>query len=493
MKFYESFFISTLIVFSALAASAQNIKQRKLIAEDSRPAIEEILSDVKYLEAFSVTDGDYGRVSSIQNNIAKMIVSLEKAFPNGIYAFLGRDMDLIADATDAFYRSINQNDRVARVRFSTPSLENTDSEKIGKYLSQIGLDIRRHKHQARPFVIIDYTSYSPDGRGQAANLPSQARFIIQNTIRYLLNNGISPKEVSSRIALATLDENAKNHVELVEPLRGPVARTSGEYIARHRDLNPIVFLDVDSKMAYYSEWHDSYGEMKKNKNGKIETEPSGYFDSETKTTVYKYMVDVVNLMISRQMKSEIFSFASQHKVTFDVKPEVVEEKLKLPAKEIAEIEVNFKKDINSLIKGLKKLPKNHEDDYTKKFKADGMKMKLTPNGSEVIALLTNEDYRQLKHYLEISLEVLIQLYNSDKIGAREFRRIFSYVLTLKKIETKDIFQVVLANYSKVLPLEIMFGRATEREKYSELEGYGGDNYKLILEKGKIRLSCSFLF
>ncbi len=493
MKFFASLFISTLAAFSALDAFAQNTKQRKLINQDSRPTVEEMLSDEKYLETFrAVFAGHKERIQNFGEHMPALIVSLEKAFPNGIYAFLGRDMDLVADATDAFYRSINQNDRVARVRFSTPSLVGADFEKIGKYLSQIGLDVGKYDHEARPFVIIDYTSYGLKGLTNV-RLPSQARFVVQGAIRYLKNKGISPKEIPNRIAVATLSSSAKKNIAIEDPLKeNSIAKTPSEYIARHYDLNSIVYLDAgDINLPYHSEWHGKYDKMRKNGNGEIEIKPIGYFSFDDKVKVYKGMVDVVNLMTSKKMKKGIFDLAAQHSVTFEGKSEISEQELS--TKKTASIEANFKKDIKSLVKGLKKLAKKHEDAYTEKFKGDGMKMKLTPNGSEVIAALEKEEYRVLEHYLEISLEVLIQLYNADKIGARDFRRIFSYILTLKEIETKDIFQVVLANYRDVLPLEIMFGRMDEREKYAELGGYGGANYKLILEKSKIGLSCSFLF
>ncbi len=470
MKTYGLFFILILVALAAPDASAQNVKQQKLIEGNSRPAIEKMLSDEKYLEKMGLLPTNEYKIASIKKNIARMIVSLEKAFPNGIYGFLGRDMDLIADATEAFYHSIDQHDRVARVRFSTPTLADAELEMVGKYLAQLGLDTAKYVHEARPFVIVDYTSYSSN--------PSQSRFIVRSAIRYLEDKGISPDEIPNRIAIATLNTSVeRDGITATYPLRQKyMPKTSPRHVAENHDLDTVVVLHAgEGSMAYSSEWHDKYGKMKENSKGEIETKPLSRFGVKAKRTVYQNMVEVVNLMTSKKMKSEIFNLAYEHDVTFEAKPEV----------DITEIEASFKKDIKAHNRGLKKLAKSEV--------ADEKKKKLTANGSEVLAMLAKEDYRALEHYLEISLEVLIQLYNADKIGVRDFHRIFSYVLTLKGIETKDIFKVVSVNYRDVLPLEIMFGRASEREKYSELEGYGSENYKLILEKVKIPLSCSFLF
>lgn len=478
MKTYGLFFILILVALAAPDASAQNVKQQKLIEGNSRPAIEKMLSDEKYLEKMGLLPTNEYKIASIKKNIARMIVSLEKAFPNGIYGFLGRDMDLIADATEAFYHSIDQHDRVARVRFSTPTLADAELEMVGKYLAQLGLDTAKYVHEARPFVIVDYTSYSSN--------PSQSRFIVRSAIRYLEDKGISPDEIPNRIAIATLNTSVeRDGITAIYPLRRKyMPKTSPRHVAENHDLDTVVVLHAgEGSMAYSSEWHDKYGKMKENSKGEIETKPLSRFGVKAKRTVYQNMVEVVNLMTSKKMKSEIFNLAYEHDVTFEAKPEV----------DITEIEASFKKDIKSLIRGLKKLTANHKDNYTEKFKAASVKMNLTPNGAEASAMLTKEEYRALEHYLEISLEVLIQLYNADKIGVHDLHRIFSYVLTLREIETKDIFKVVSVNYRDVLPLEIMFGRASEREKYSELEGYGSENYKLILEKVKIPLSCSFLF
>ena len=128
-----------------------------------------------------------------------------------------------------------------------------------------------------------------------------------------------------------------------------------------------------------------------------------------------------------------------------------------------------------------------------KHKVDSISLKLTENGVRVFQALTTHDALQAENYFSISLDILTRLYNAELIGARDFRRIFAHMLTLREIKTSSFVKMVSANYKKVLPLEIMFGRDEEREKYLSQTGIGERNFKTLIEDGNLKPSCRFSY
>lgn len=471
---------------------AQNSLQRELIDEPLRPSIEKILSDPRYYEVYKETSTVH--TQAIAKQLPELLVSLEHAFPRGIYAYLGRDMDLIADVTEAFYLSNGYRNPVNRIRFSTPSLSGSDYRAIGEFLEQLGLSTDKSDIDPKPFVIIDYTGYSERGQTDR-NYPSQARHITQCAIRYLNELGFTAEEIAKRIAVATFYKEAKKNVTIVDALDKNPNRPDPNFIYRHDNLNSLVWLNVDPRMGYESEWHGKYGSIERNRNGKLQTAPTEYFSTYDREVVFRGIVTVVNLVRDPEMNERISKLARQYGVEFSPNLQtaaaaaatIPSQKEKKPTN----LDTEFKREAKNLFSALSDLPYGYE--YSSKVKKPNMTMNLTENGLSVVNTLSSPRFVAAKTYFGISLNTLIRLFNDKKIGARDLRRIFAYLLTLKEIDNPAIVEMVSTRFDKVLPLEIMFGRAREREKYLGLPGFGEDNFRKILDVGKIGLSCKFLF
>src|SRR5437868_13584690 len=108
----KNLFLTLISLLISVSAFAQSEQQQSIINKKLRPTPELLLSKKEYLKDFDSTPFTTDLFSE---EIPTLIVSLEKAFPGAKYAFLGRDMDLVADAVEAFYLSIGQTDRVARI------------------------------------------------------------------------------------------------------------------------------------------------------------------------------------------------------------------------------------------------------------------------------------------------------------------------------------------------------------------------------------------
>lgn len=474
----------------SLGSFAQNASQLKLIEQKRRPKIADVISTPDNIYQF--TKDDYnGRVSAIKSKLPELIVSLEKAFPGGTYGFLGRDMDLIADAVDSFYLSKGQAGRVQRIEFSTPSLENSTPKLMTDFLAQRGLDATGSVANPSPLILIDYTSYSTSGRTNSS-FPSQARYIFESVVKQMKLNGLASYDIFSRINVATIDDGASSYAKLSNPLtqdRSDYIKLQAESLEANGKVDRITYFSVDGdSMAYSSEWTDKYGPIKKGKDGLLTTEPIDFFDKDEKTKVFSQMVNVVNLVNTEAMQNRISKLAEKHQVTFTDKPSLIV----MPKVTIKKVnhDANLKNQILDLEKNMSVLsnPKNYG-----KMAIGDEKMKLTQNGQDMLRMLAADGNIQAPHFFKISLTALLNMHEQDKLGARDFRRIFNYLLSLKPIESSAVSTFIKNNYKKSIALEIMFGRDAEREKYSQQGGLAEENYKKIISDSNIKPSCKFIY
>lgn len=128
-----------------------------------RPRIQDVLP---YQETYTAPSGvpvsgnrlsfDYFK-TSIQKGAPQFIAKLEKAYPNAIFAFVGRDTQAIADVTEAFYLSIGQKNRVVQVAVSGPTLAGMNDTQVLKYLENFGFDLK-NLDAKRPFIFVDTIS-----------------------------------------------------------------------------------------------------------------------------------------------------------------------------------------------------------------------------------------------------------------------------------------------------------------------------------------------
>jgi hypothetical protein len=468
---------------------AQNKSQQELINQNRRPKVSDILNNQDNLEMFDSYDSD-GRAAAVRSKVAGLIVGLEKAFPGGTYGFLGRDMDLIADAVDSFYQGIGQKDRVQRIEFSTPSLTGSNPKLITDFLSQRGLDSTA-KTNAGPLILIDYTSFANNGRTNSS-FPSQARYIFESVITEMKKNGISDEVILSKINVTTIDPHASGNVSLNDPFtdsRENFLKEQTESLSKNGKVDRITYIPVNGdSMAYHSEWHDKFGPINVSQNGLLETTPVRFFDYNQKRIIYNQIILTITYMLSDEFKTKVNELASQYGVVFKASGG-----LKSQIKKIKNVKINLdlimKNNLEALF-DLKELPaeKNYE-----KYKFDSSKISLTENGNAVMTALLNNSHHAAEHFFEISFETLIKLYKTKKIGARDFRRIFAHVLTVKEIENNSFLKQVNNKYKEILPLEIMLGREIEREKYSTQGGIGQSNFLKLTGSGTLKLSCKFVY
>lgn len=495
------YFIFNLIAICLLLTQfvlGQNQEQKKIIESDVRPTVDELIANGKYLVPFTGHEDSSEKAESVIKGLPHLVVSLEKAFPGGTYAFLGRDMELLADALNAFYLSIGQSHRVVRIPFSTPSLSGITKELVLEFFTQLGLDISQQSdlnitNSLKTFVIIDYTTFNIRGQTHSS-MPSQSRYLFESVFDQMKEIGFSEEAILRRINVATINSSPK--VSYYDPLNNDIDKIIPKQIENLKKYGEIGLIaritnSYIENAAYDSEWHGKFGPIKRKSNGILATEPISTNSFNEKALVLNQIIDVIKGVSNLDFLSKVNEIANKHAVHF-------EKRTNLQSSEIYISKLNFDKLLKEkyALLGSQLNPLPVEKDYKKRTE-NGMSLKLTENGSKVFAILNNSVANQTKHFFEISFVNLVLLFKERKIGARDFRRIMSYILTLRSIENTNFASNVQKFYNdsslSITPLNIMLGSPKMRKKYLESSSdIGNENYRLLIENGNLPLKCGHI-
>jgi hypothetical protein len=500
--YMKKLFLLIAALFTASAAMAANPSQRKLISSDVRPTPAEIMSKKQHFA--NINPKEFGNLANLYGrDIPIVIVSLEKAFPGGTYAFLGRDMDLVADAVEAFYLSIGQKDRVQRIRFSTPSMQGATPQLITDFLIQSGLNADPEVHKP-PMVIVDYTSFAGG---------SQSTTIVKKTLKELENRGVPAYDVMNRLNIATIHARPTpriyNIINMpIEEIDEKLEAQNMRWMARH-NIDAIFQIPVNS-IAYGSEWHDRYGPIVRNADGLLETKTSNYFSYQTKELVYEKMAAAIMIATTKNFKRSVTELAVENSVQIaglDT-PAVVRTSVQKTPEEITALinEATRQNQAAELVRAekaerllkvnLERLPgalyprSDFSASSSYAYVMIGkQRAPLSGNANYVSNILKRSSFGLAPHYQELVLNTLVDLFNSKRIAASDLQNLFMTTLRFKKITDPDLIKVIQAHAQNVKPLQNVFDLPEFREKYLKLDGVMGDNYRIIANQGVVALSC----
>ncbi len=133
----------------------------------------------------------------VNEKLPRYIAILEKAFPDGIWAPIGRDASYVTILLDPFYTSIGQPDRVKPVRGSGATIRINDEDLLIEFLKYSGMPTDL---EGAPFVMFDGTSYRRD---------SQSVRLLRAGFKYFNSLGYSKQSIFTKfsfIAVGTGEE-----------------------------------------------------------------------------------------------------------------------------------------------------------------------------------------------------------------------------------------------------------------------------------------------
>jgi hypothetical protein len=471
------------LLMISTSAFATNKEQRSLIRSNKRPLPEQILSK----EEYSARDNNFNfsNAYSFETELPSLIVALEKAHPGAKYAFLGRDMDLIADAVEAFYLSIGQENRVARIRFSTPSLQGATPQLITDFLIQSGLNADPKSADAVPLVLVDYTSFSER---------SQSTQIIKATLSELEARGVPKNELLKRMNVFSVAypngafpalANSKKDFKAFFNRQAKSIERGTQYIAGVPNFPARA-------LAYGSEWHGTYGPISRSKDGTLATNPMSRFDVDTKQSVFHDIVQAIKISTSSQFHYDVFKLAKKHAVMIDGLEKAPEQPKKLTLIE------KFQKDIADKLSDLPKLyPRIKSTNFVQLPNSNGRGygygFDLTANARDTVTVLGNEDHRFAPHYFQTSLDTLVALYDAERITKKDFNNIFMHLLSFQDLRGSKFLAQVRTTYQDIAPLDYVVGNEKVRTENLNIVNYlAVSNYEKLVRGGALPLSCKYL-
>lgn len=330
------------LAFASSIALGQDALVKSLLARDQRPKVAEVetLLGRGYLPEFIAkadlpTDSNRPSADTLQNNYplwfrhlqenaADFIFEIERAYPGAKIAFIGRDMEAIADLTEAFYRNIGQNDRVVRIAMSRGTLENLDGNTAVQYMAQYQIQFIPGQ-PLRKVLFVDTIS---GGGGR------QGRFLINALSQHYVGAGGSSLDLVRTLgflgllgATASIRENPiQNSAQHFQQLEKLYASYGGNVSFSFGEHFPVMTFQDNRKNKYqgFNEsgyehwvgaWHGSYGPLQII-NGKLIAVPIETHDELRKKSVLHFQLHIVNFARSEQLINQIRSKAQKAKFEF---------------------------------------------------------------------------------------------------------------------------------------------------------------------------------
>lgn len=282
LKLIAVFLIAALASPAAQAHGKREVLL-KLLEQQERPSVQKVVelygipsrNRENPMADFGYT-GQRSRARMVRQWLPKAIARLELAFPNGIFAPMGRDSAAIGDVLEAFYLQIGQTDRVSRIHASGNTIRSIGAADIVRLLESAGavLDVRRPS--PRTLVLFDATNY---------NYGSQSTRLLMAATQAVLGSGGNGADVIERVNFVSTTRNMHRGVSITSPGQvQSMKRRQAESIVRPDD-RPIVVPGIGmSFLNYTAEWHGAFGsELVEFPDGRL----GGYLDSRDPASRYQ--------------------------------------------------------------------------------------------------------------------------------------------------------------------------------------------------------------
>jgi len=237
---------------------------------------------------------------------ARMIAAFEYAFPNAIWAFIGRDSSIFADLFTAFYFSVGQENRVIQVGMSRPTLKEDPSILYPKLLRYLTETLQIGKKNV-PYVFVDVVS---KGGGV------QGRTILQVLGDHLLSKGIDDSQLFKRFNFIGLhcfnteqipDDWVNIHQVIDEQRRVADQNRILMYSDGRNKTGDDAFVRPNEAgyTHWIGRWHGSYGILREGEDGKISASYGAPEEKEIQEAWLLYRKHIIKTAISESFRNEV--------------------------------------------------------------------------------------------------------------------------------------------------------------------------------------------
>ena len=251
-------------------------------------------------------------LKNAMEEMAEVIVQMEKAYPDAIWYALGRDIYLMGDVLDAFYRTAGQPWRLRRLHASAPSFPKGESEEklnlIADFLETNGIDIEGIGPNSRPHIIFDITSY-----GKNTYRYSQSSELMRAAYWRWADLRRDPRDLVRKLNFVSVSHGPKN--VMIEP-----DFEIDRYFRRVKfDDGPEHILRVDApiEVQYSTTWHGLYGLMERLDDGRVVTKPGAKDSYNQRAKMLWEMWEVAKRVSSPKFMEEVKAQANRYGLKFD--------------------------------------------------------------------------------------------------------------------------------------------------------------------------------
>lgn len=267
-----------------------------LMARPTRPTI----ADIEPVTEESIPPAGRTTFVSTLPRVAKLIAELEWAYPGAVYMPLGRDVVLIGDAIDAFYRAHGQPGRVARLNASGQSLH-VPPDLIARWVESSGVDIG-NLADSPGYVVFDGSSYKES---------SQSVKILSAVYAEYGRRGGRPSDLTDKFSFFNLFSTGRGANQVSPELnRESFLDHVRERLTLFPESIPLRTFASSTLLRGASEWHSNFLLLQEMPDGSvIAPAPPPPNDHQFRALILGEMRTIINTVSSADFLSRVQAHA----------------------------------------------------------------------------------------------------------------------------------------------------------------------------------------
>lgn len=269
--------------------------ESELLESRLRPTVAKVIEKLKPWPAQNPFQGTATPTTiNYLSLFPERIAALEKAFPNAIWLPVGRDSAVTGDALEAFYEALGEKNRVRPIYAGTNSIFSATNGGITGMIESLGYNPKTTLDPATPpFILLDSTSYQET---------SQSRKILRALYDQQANLGHSRKALVRKLnfinlwSIGGIPITADTDLEKFLNEQGGKAEIFGVPDTLFRvQMNLIQTRGTGRAFSYDLEWHDSFGDLHQQPDGRIHGSPGGLNHISTRHQILWQTYELINI------------------------------------------------------------------------------------------------------------------------------------------------------------------------------------------------------
>lgn len=288
--------------FAKLTEQEERAALEKLLQSPDQPLVSEVFAafgnEWPSLHEFYAYKTPHAALSDeTLREMARTIAVAERMYPGATMMTLGRDAQVFGTWYEAFWVSVGQYDRRIQLKASGSSFKRSDFPTNARFMLDSGIELF---DESKKYIIYDYTSYHDN---------AQSRSLLRAVYWQWIKEGRLPSELVKRFTVASFstgnsfDGTSSKH-KIGKFFEKQAEEVSSPQFTNESPPTPSEMIQLPRgtmPVSHGGEWHNGYGTLQEQKDGKVWGLPKARSGRSTRLNLLR-----TQLVLFRQISTPKF-------------------------------------------------------------------------------------------------------------------------------------------------------------------------------------------